>query len=119
MPRNSPRSSRRRICFVTGSRAEFGLMRSVLKAIESDPRLRLQIIATGMHLDRRHGGTLQQIPKVDAIVGWPRQSRAIAVGTAISKLSKVFEKLKPGIVLVVGDRVEAFAAAAAAHLGDI
>jgi UDP-hydrolysing UDP-N-acetyl-D-glucosamine 2-epimerase len=94
-------------------------MRSVLKAIETDPRLRLQIIATGMHLDRRHGGTLQQIPKVDAIVGWPRQSRAIAVGTAISKLSKVFEKLKPDIVLVVGDRVEAFAAAAAAHLGDI
>ena len=94
-------------------------MRSVLKSIESDPRLQLQIVATGMHLDRRHGRTLQQIPRVDAIVDWPKSSRAIAVGTAISKLSKTFEKLKPDIVLIVGDRVEAFAAATAAHLGDI
>ena len=92
-------------------------MRSVLQAIESDPRLQLQIIATGMHLDRRHGGTLQQIPKVDAIVDWPRQSRAVAVGTAISRLSKAFEKLKPDIALVVGDRVEAFAAAAGGASG--
>jgi UDP-hydrolysing UDP-N-acetyl-D-glucosamine 2-epimerase len=119
MPRKSTRSSRRPICFVTGSRAEFGLMRSVLNAIESDPRLKLQIVATGMHLDRRHGRTLEQIPKVTAVVDWPKSSRGIAVGTAISKLAKTFEKLKPEIVLVVGDRVEAFAAAAAAHLGDI
>ena len=94
-------------------------MRSVLKSIESDPRLKLQIVATGMHLDRRHGRTLEQIPNVTAIVDWPKSSRAIAVGTAISKLSKTFATLKPDIVLVVGDRVEAFAAAAAAHLGDI
>jgi GDP/UDP-N,N'-diacetylbacillosamine 2-epimerase (hydrolysing) len=94
-------------------------MRSVLNAIESDPRLKLQIIATGMHLDRRHGETLHQIPKVDAVVDWPKSSRAIAVGTAISKLSKAFEKLRPDIVLIVGDRVEAFAAATAAHLSDI
>jgi UDP-hydrolysing UDP-N-acetyl-D-glucosamine 2-epimerase len=119
MPRKSTRSSRRPICFVTGSRAEFGLMRSVLKAIESDARLKLQIVATGMHLDRRHGRTLEQIPKVTAVVDWPKSSRGIAVGTAISKLAKTFEKLKPEMVLVVGDRVEAFAAAAAAHLGDI
>jgi GDP/UDP-N,N'-diacetylbacillosamine 2-epimerase (hydrolysing) len=104
---------------VTGTRAEFGLMRSVLESIDSDPRLQLQIIATGMHLDRRHGGTLQQIPKVDAVVDWAKSSRAIAVGTAISNLSKAFDKLKPDIVLIVGDRVEAFAAATAAHLADI
>jgi GDP/UDP-N,N'-diacetylbacillosamine 2-epimerase (hydrolysing) len=119
MPRKSSQSSRRRICFVTGTRAEFGLMRSVLESIEWELRLQLQIVATGMHLDRRHGGTLRQIPNVDAVVDWPKSSRAIAVGKAISKLSKAFEKLKPDIVLVVGDRVEAFAAAAAAHLGDI
>jgi GDP/UDP-N,N'-diacetylbacillosamine 2-epimerase (hydrolysing) len=94
-------------------------MRSVLESIETDPRLQLQTVATGMHLDRRHGRTLGQIPKVDAVVDWPKALRAIAVGTAISKLSKAFEKLKPDIVLIVGDRVEAFAAAAAAHLGDI
>jgi len=94
-------------------------MRSVLKSIESDRRLKLQIVATGMHLDRRHGRTLEQIRNVTAVVNWPKSPRAVAVGTAISKLSKTFATLKPNIVLVVGDRVEAFAAAAAAHLGDI
>ena len=45
------------IAFVTGTRAEFGLMRTVLEAIRAHPRLRLQIIATGMHLDRSRGAT--------------------------------------------------------------
>jgi UDP-hydrolysing UDP-N-acetyl-D-glucosamine 2-epimerase len=94
-------------------------MQSVLESIESDPRLQLQIIATGMHLDPLHGGTLRWIPKVDAVVNWPNVSRAIAVGAAISSLSKAFDKIKPDIVLIVGDRVEAFAAATAAHLADI
>src|SRR5258707_9348980 len=49
------RSLTKNICFVTGTRAEFGLMKSVLRAIESDSRLQLQLIATGMHLDPAHG----------------------------------------------------------------
>jgi hypothetical protein len=50
-----------RVCFVTGTRAEFGLMRSTLRAIAAHPKLQLQIIATGMHLDRRHGDGLKEI----------------------------------------------------------
>jgi GDP/UDP-N,N'-diacetylbacillosamine 2-epimerase (hydrolysing) len=119
MPRKFRRSSRRKVCFVTGSRAEFGLMRSVLQAIESDRRLQLQIVVTGMHLDRRHGGTIKQIRKIDVVIPWPRTSRAKAVGLAISRLAGAFKTLKPDIVLVVGDRVEALAAATAAHLSDI
>jgi GDP/UDP-N,N'-diacetylbacillosamine 2-epimerase (hydrolysing) len=123
MPRKPTRSSRRRICFVTGTRAEFGLMQTVLKAIQADARLQLQIVVTGMHLDRRHGRTIDEIRKenwpIDAVVDWPKQSRASATGLAISHLTKVFERLKPEIVLIVGDRVEAFAAATAAHLCDI
>jgi len=122
-----PRSTRggdirghgRRICFVTGSRAEFGLMRGVLEAIG---RGNLQIVVTGMHLDRRHGKTIEALRKewkIDAVAPWPAGPRAEAVGVGISGLAKVFRKLKPQIVLVVGDRVEAFAAAAAAHLSDI
>lgn len=116
---------RRRICFVTGTRAEYGLMRATLRAMDCHPGLELQIVATGMHLDRRHGRSL------DSIVadGWPvaetvpwkrddgnltRQGRA--TGQAIARLCETFDRLRPDVVLVVGDRVEAFAAATAAHL---
>jgi GDP/UDP-N,N'-diacetylbacillosamine 2-epimerase (hydrolysing) len=108
---------KRTICFVTGTRAEFGLMRSTLDAIRAHPKLRLQIVATGMHLSRAHGYTVRDI-HVDAKVPW-RGSLADATGCAISGLARQFGRLCPDIVMVVGDRVEAFAAASAAHLSRI
>jgi GDP/UDP-N,N'-diacetylbacillosamine 2-epimerase (hydrolysing) len=121
MPPKPKHSPRRRICFVTGTRAEFGLMRPVLDAIAAHPRLKLQIIATGMHLSDEHGKTINDIRKdfkIDATVPW-RGSPAQATGRATSALADAFAKLKPDIVLIVGDRVEAFAAATAAHLSNI
>lgn len=136
-------STAARICFVTGTRAEFGLMRTTLQAIAAHPALKLQIVVTGMHLDPRHGRTLvgwaysptgsrgtpptRALRKIDdfsidALVPWPPASRRTPVanaantGRAIADLARAFDKLKSDIVLVVGDRVEAFAAAAAAHL---
>ncbi|MFI5379902.1 MAG: UDP-N-acetylglucosamine 2-epimerase [Tepidisphaerales bacterium] len=110
-----------RVCFVTGTRAEFGLMKPVLEAIQRRRGLRLQILATGMHLDRRHGYTLRQIRAdgfvVDATVPWPTAAGiGQATGRAIAGLAAAYGKLRPDVVLVVGDRVEAFAAATAAHL---
>jgi GDP/UDP-N,N'-diacetylbacillosamine 2-epimerase (hydrolysing) len=123
MPRKVSQSSRRRICFVTGTRAEFGLMESALRAIRGNRRLHLQIIVTGMHLDRRHGRTMSRIAAegwhIDAIVPWRGENRAVATGEAIAGLAREFARLKPDVVLVVGDRVEALAAATAAHLCDI
>src|SRR4051812_2900984 len=55
------RRSARRVCYVTGTRAEFGLMRSTLRVIREHPRLRLQLIVTGMHLDHAHGRSIEQI----------------------------------------------------------
>jgi GDP/UDP-N,N'-diacetylbacillosamine 2-epimerase (hydrolysing) len=121
MPPKGIRSSRR-ICFVTGSRAEFGLMRSTLDAVRKHNHLKLQIVVTGMHLDAKHGSSINRIHaewQIDSVVNWNASNRAVATGEAITKLSKVFTKLQPDFVLVVGDRVEAFAAAAAAHLCDI
>jgi GDP/UDP-N,N'-diacetylbacillosamine 2-epimerase (hydrolysing) len=113
--------SRKRICFVTGTRAEFGLMRSALDAIRSHPKLTLRIVATGVHLDRTRGRTIDEIGRVDAIVPWPRGTsaldRAAATGSAITALARALDRLKSDIVLVVGDRVEAFAAAAAGAIG--
>jgi len=116
--------SKRRICFVTGTRAEFGLMRTVLRAIERHPKLHLQIVATGMHLDRKHGRSIAEIG-ADAVVNWPANSgrrpaiNAVNTGRAIAELARAFERLGTDMVLVVGDRVEAFAAAAAGHLSHI
>ncbi len=117
---------RRTICFVTGTRAEFGLMRSTLAAIKAHPSLKLQIIATGMHLDRLHGDGLAAIRAagftVDRTVDWSGHSgrhpaqHAANTGHAMAQLARTFAELRPDIVLVVGDRVEAFAAASAAHL---
>ena len=114
---------KRRICFVTGTRAEFGLMESTLRAIRQHPKLQLQIVVTGMHLDRRYGRSADGIVfPINATVPWragkgtPLET-AQATGRAISELARTFEALASDVVLIVGDRVEAFAAASAAHLG--
>jgi UDP-hydrolysing UDP-N-acetyl-D-glucosamine 2-epimerase len=123
----TPRISRtlkRSICFVTGTRADFGLMRSTLLAIQSHPELRLQLIVTGMHLDGTRGLSIQTIRKagwkIDHVVPWPtsrsQTSTAVSTGRAMAHLAEAFNKLETEIVLVVGDRVEAFAAAAAGYV---
>src|SRR4051812_41642207 len=122
----------RTITFVTGTRAEFGLMRSVLRAIQSHKKLRLQIVATGMHLDPAHGNSLQSIRNegwtIDQVIPWPaapnrttdaRVANARNTGLATAALADAFAQLHSDIVLVVGDRVEAFAAASAAHIAGI
>lgn len=123
--RTSKSPARRRICFVSGTRAEFGLMRSVLEAIRAQPKLDLQLIATGMHLDRSRGRSIDQIRdegfRIDTVVPWAEsdlsaRATAVATGNAIAHLADQFERLRSDIILVVGDRVEPFAAASAAHI---
>src|SRR4051812_9799470 len=131
----------RTVCFVTGTRAEFGLMANTLRAIEAERGLRLRIVATGMHLDRRHGRTVDPIRREgwrgDATVPWRAggggpggrgggargraagedlETLAAETGRATAGLAKALEALGTDVVLVVGDRVEAFAAATAGHL---
>ncbi len=114
----------RRVCFVTGTRAEFGLMGSTLVALREQPGVELQLVATGMHLDPSRGQTVEEIRRqgwaVDAEVLWPpgvgAGHVAQATGMATAEMVEVFERLRTDVVLVVGDRVEAFAAATAGHL---
>lgn len=109
---------RKTICFVTGTRAELGLMRSVLESVRKDRRLRLRVVATGMHLSARHGRTIETFT-ADEIAPWRGRSPAIATGNAVAALARIFAKMRPDVVLIVGDRVEALAAATAAHLSGI
>lgn len=101
-------------------------MRTALEAIAAHRKLCLQIVVTGMHLDRTHGEGLKAIRgegwRVDAVVRWPAGSGASgtklasATGSAVAGIARSLDRLQSDIVLVTGDRVEAFAAAAAGHL---
>jgi GDP/UDP-N,N'-diacetylbacillosamine 2-epimerase (hydrolysing) len=99
-------------------------MQSTLRAIEESPRLKLQLIATGMHCDPVHGGGVKSIRAagftVDRVVSWPRANSAsegaAATGQAMSRIATAFASLNADLILVVGDRVEAFAAASAAAI---
>ena len=119
---------KRKICVVTGSRADYGLLRLVMKGIKAEPSLTLQIIATGMHLSPTFGLTCKEIEsdgfEVDQMVACLSSSDsavdiAEATAKALSGCAKAFDELKPDLVLVLGDRFEIFAACSAALLARI
>src|SRR5690349_10773504 len=99
------RDTRRRVCFVTGTRAEFGLMRSTLRTIQSHPKLQLQLVVTGMHLHAKHGRSIDAIRgdgwKIDAVVPWRSGDLARATGLAMAAMSTELSRLKSDVVLVV------------------
>ena len=118
----------RKICVVTSSRADYGLLRWVMQGIRDDPKLNLQVIATGMHLSPRFGLTYRVIEedgfRIDAkveILGSSDSPAAIAesMALALAGIAKAFSELKPDLVVVLGDRFEIFAATAAALVSKI
>ena len=128
-PSHAARASVKTVCFVTGTRAEFGLMAPVLRAIQRESRLHLQLVVTGMHLDSAHGKGVDSIDEkgwtIDRVVPWEaesgrdRRTTARNTGSAIATLADAFADLDTEIALIVGDRVEAFAAATAAHISGL
>lgn len=115
----------RTICVVTGSRAEYGLLESPMRHIQSSRRLELSLVVTGMHLSARHGNTISLIEdefEIDRTVemlldGDSGSSMAKSTGIGTMGLADAFEEIEPDIVLVLGDRDEPLAAAiAAAHM---
>lgn len=117
---------KRKIAVVTGSRAEYGILHPVMKRIMEHQKLRLQLIVTGMHLLPEFGYTIDDIKRdgfrvdaeVDMLLGGDTKASMVkSLGLGIISLTQVLEELRPDIVLVCGDRIEAFAAAvSAAHL---
>lgn len=115
----------RRICVVTGGRAEYGLLRWVMQDIADAPDLDLQLIVTGTHLEPRFGMTVQAIEAdgfaIDARVplgldGDGPGDAARAMARCLTGVSDALERLQPDILLVLGDRFEILAAAEAAML---
>ena len=113
----------RKIAVVTGTRAEYGILKPILKKIDSNSKLDLYLIVVGMHLSEEFGYTIKEIEKdgfriyakldtlnkEDTGAGMARY-----IGNTIIEISKVLENLKPDILLLLGDRGEMLAGAIAA-----
>lgn len=112
----------RKICVLTGTRAEYGLIKPLLKEIKSCPQLKLYLIVTGMHLLKGFGLTERIILK-DGFKIYARLKifkekqtpldMSLALGKAIVSFAKILHCLKPDILLLVADRIEMLAAALA------
>lgn len=115
----------RKICVVTGTRAEYGLLYWLMRDIEDEPSLALQLIVTGAHLEAKFGHTVDVIEadgfQIDArvpidLANDTPASIARSTGLATAGIAEAFEKLSPDIVVLLGDRFEMLAAATAAML---
>ncbi|TPX27644.1 UDP-N-acetylglucosamine 2-epimerase [Cylindrospermopsis raciborskii] len=121
-------TSKRKICIVTGTRAEYGLLYWLMKEIADDNELHLQIIATGMHLSPEFGLTYEQVETdgftIDAKVEMLLSSDTTvgiskSIGLGVIGFADALERLKPNILVLLGDRFEILAAAQAAMVARI
>ncbi len=118
--------TKRKICVVTGSRADYGHLYWLLRAIQNDKKLRLQLVVTGMHLKKEFGLTYRRIEddgfKADAkldILRFSNSEEGVSqsIGLGVQLFAKTFKKLNPDMVIVFGDRFEMLSATIAAYVG--
>jgi GDP/UDP-N,N'-diacetylbacillosamine 2-epimerase (hydrolysing) len=119
---------RKKICVVTGTRAEYGIMFWLLKFLEEDKDFQLQLIVTGMHLSPEFGLTYKEIEKagfrIDKKIEMLLSSDsevgiAKSMGLAQISFSEAYEELNPDLIIVLGDRFEIFSAVATATISKI
>lgn len=113
----------KKVCVVTGTRAEYGLLKPLIKKIDCDKDLKLQLVVTGMHLSPEFGLTYQEIEQ-DGFAITERNEMLLSsdtpngitksVGLGTIGFADIFTRIEPDMVIILGDRYEAFAAATAA-----
>jgi UDP-N-acetylglucosamine 2-epimerase (non-hydrolysing)/GDP/UDP-N,N'-diacetylbacillosamine 2-epimerase (hydrolysing) len=115
---------KRKITVTTGTRSEFGLLRSVLEEISNSKNLELFVLVAGMHLSKKYGSTIKEITKAGfkihgTIPMVPKHDTnydmSVSLGRGIIEFSKLFKKIKPDLNLVLGDRDESLASSLAAY----
>ena len=118
----------RKICVVTGTRAEYGLLRRLLLILKNDPQIELQLVVTGSHLSPSHGMTIDEIesdgfvPIAKLSVDLSDDSKLAtvkAMANVTSQIAETLSSLKPDVVVLLGDRYEILATAQAALILDI
>lgn len=120
--------NKRKVCVVTGSRADYGLLSIVMEAIRQEPAFKLQVVVTGMHLSPEFGLTINEIAHdgfvIDAKVEMLLSSDtpvgiAKSIGLGLIGFADVLNVLQPDLMLLLGDRFEIMAAAQAALVAKI
>lgn len=119
----------RKICVITGTRAEYGLLSGLMRKIRESGRTQLQVIATNMHLSPRYGNTYQEIEKDGFTIDRKipilddgkddADATLAAMAKALSGFAAAFSELAPDLVVVLGDRYEILSAATAALIKGI
>ncbi|MFJ7699419.1 UDP-N-acetylglucosamine 2-epimerase [Lysinibacillus fusiformis] len=119
---------KRKICIITGTRAEYGLLSNLMKLIQEDCEFELQIIATGMHLSSEFGLTYKQIEsdgfqineKVEMLLSADTSTAVVkSMGLATIGFADAYERLSPDLIFILGDRFEMLAAAQTALIMQI
>jgi GDP/UDP-N,N'-diacetylbacillosamine 2-epimerase (hydrolysing) len=119
---------KRKICVVTGSRAEYGLLQWVMAGIRAAPDLELQVVVTGMHLSPEFGLTFREIEKdgfridrkVEMLLSTDTTAGiAKSMGLGMIGCGEALQELRPDVMVVLGDRFEIFSAAAAAMVARV
>lgn len=118
----------RKICVITGTRAEFGLLRWLMQEVQNDPDLELQVIATGMHLSPEFGLTYREVEqagfsidaKVEMLLSADTATAVTkSMGLGLIGFADAYARLAPDLIVVLGDRFEILAAASAALIAGI
>lgn len=116
----------KKILYITGTRADFGLMTPILKAVEDSGKLRLCLYATGMHLMPEFGNTFAFVrkefkyaKKIESIFNDNQTGILDFLSSFLGKVSAVLKKERPDFVLTLGDRPEMLAVASACVYTDI
>jgi UDP-N-acetylglucosamine 2-epimerase (non-hydrolysing)/GDP/UDP-N,N'-diacetylbacillosamine 2-epimerase (hydrolysing) len=126
-PKDERNSIMRKICVVTGTRAEYGLLSRLMRMIKDSQETQLQVIATNMHLSPKYGNTYKEIEKdgftidckvpiIDDDGNNDSLSTVLEMSRGLKGYAEAYRDLKPDIILILGDRYEMLAAATAAMI---
>jgi len=117
----------RRIAYLSGTRADFGLMQGTLQRVAATPGLSLQVLVTGMHLSHAHGHTVDEIRAAGLSIGGEipldmatrtGESMSLGIADCLRGVTQALARERPDLLLLLGDRGEMLAGAIAAlHLG--
>lgn len=121
-------SAKHQIGVITGTRAEYGLLRNLIFKLKENKSIDFKLIVTGSHLSEVFGNTQSEIIKdgINNYIKVPipidddsKDGMSLSAGIAMSNFAKLFSKYKPDLLIVLGDRYEIFSAVSAAHLAGI
>lgn len=121
-------SDKHQIGVITGTRAEYGLLRNLIFKLKENKSIDFKLIVTGAHLCEKFGNTQSEIIKdeINNYIKVPipidddsKDGMSLSAGIAMSNFAKLFSKYKPDLLIVLGDRYEIFSAVSAAHLAGI